>query len=514
MLAGQALILSLSFYCNEFKLIQSQAPPHQQTGCAKFYKFKPITTTTIPSINDPKSNPNTSSTGDYQVSYSASSSSSSSSSFSSSSSPEASSSTEEVVTAQLDSGPTSKSTKGIHKANHRRDVLDLEHTGDPVQTNEPELRTINEEDNQYNVLLAKGGFGHIKKSAKHAAPIGKGESGTKADSSVKDETKPETEHTTDTSGSSLSAEKNSTSDGYTSTPKGDEHGSDGENEKGTTTKDASPPHFGPPTKKSGGLHHGKPKKDVQPSRATPKPKEDPTKPDGKEPAKDAASTTVTAPDAANKTKTDEAKKPTTATSDGLGAGKSEKDKVDQPAYPTIDSLLEPAKNSTPTAGLDAASKVQINTGPAPSKIPTKDPKPIASAQSSSPSFKTSGNVEMIPDGKGICGPVSTETTIGVCLWSGSDSSGADLNKSGWLTTALNSNCGKEVIVSRADNPSVTITAKVVDGCGFNQLKAEVGCSEIYLTKMAFISLKPNELESKSGHLNNIVWKFKDSAQIN
>ncbi|EGG08557.1 uncharacterized protein MELLADRAFT_77357 [Melampsora larici-populina 98AG31] len=473
MLAGQVLILTLWVSFHQLDLISSQQP---QTGCSKYYKLK----LTTPSSNDPTGLPlnpskNNTSKDDLRVSFS----SSSSSSFSSSSS-------ETFTIDEALSGQKSGSiSQPVHSKRHnKRDVVDLNQTEDLVQDHEPELRTINEEDDQYNVLSAKTGFSKFSKHPKSKHTTSKEDSKNETDSIPKSDTKLSdaiatslipTGEIPETPISSVSGDTNTT-DSYTSPSTSTSKG-DGDNEIDQTKKDSSPPKFSPPTSKSQGLHGKGIKKDVQ------------------------------AKPSLEKLEEKESKKPTRTVKNGVGS-----DQVKSDLTATNSGLQSSLQQPNQTQSI-ISSDLNLNSKTKIGADPTKIIK-SQSGQGSSPSFKTSGNVEMIPSGKGICGPVLTDSVLGVCLWSGSDQTGNDVNQSGWLTTALNSNCGKEVILSRSDNPSLTITAKVVDGCGFNQLKADVGCSEIYLTKMAFLALKPNEIESKSGHLNNLVWKFKDSTQIN
>ncbi|KAH9809696.1 hypothetical protein DFH28DRAFT_904553 [Melampsora americana] len=471
MLAGQVFILSFIIYFNQFNPILSQ----KQSGCAAYYKFKPLTTSTTSST---KLSPNNNTNGDDSQ-YST---------YTSTSSWTTTSSVDDLSTGQ-DLVSTSKTTVSHSKRHTRREILDLEQAQDPVQGTETELGTLNEDDIKSNVLLAKGGFGKVSKHTKSKASPAKGLSGlkedknptTKADPELSDglhgKHSPPTGDITDGSSSGSSGKNNST-DSYVSPSKGDDHTTDSESEKEKPKKGSGPPKFSPPTGKSEGLHGIK--KDVQPKPSIPKSNEGPSKIDPIESDKTDSSL-------------DPIEKVTAAP--GLASGKSDKSKLDPTLHPALESNLEPSpiKKGTPT-GLDTGSK-------------PKDHKTHQSAHSADQPFKTSGYVEMIPSGSGVCGPVSTENVLGVCLWSGSDSTGSDPSKSGWLTSGLNSNCGKEVLVYRSDDPTVKITAKVVDACGFNKLKAETGCSEIYLTKMAFLAMKPNESESKTGHLNNLVWKL-------
>ncbi|EGF98092.1 uncharacterized protein MELLADRAFT_96159 [Melampsora larici-populina 98AG31] len=109
--------------------------------------------------------------------------------------------------------------------------------------------------------------------------------------------------------------------------------------------------------------------------------------------------------------------------------------------------------------------------------------------------------------EGICGTYNTETDLGVCLWSGSDTDGKDISKSGWVSSAITTNCGREVAVLRT-GLTKPVVLKVIDGCNFATTTADVGCSQIYLTKMAFKALNPTAEENSSGFFKDaLVWDF-------
>ncbi|KAI8457397.1 hypothetical protein BY996DRAFT_6913445 [Phakopsora pachyrhizi] len=110
-------------------------------------------------------------------------------------------------------------------------------------------------------------------------------------------------------------------------------------------------------------------------------------------------------------------------------------------------------------------------------------------------------------GDGICGKYNSDTELGVCLWSGEDTTGQDPAKSGWLNSALTDNCKKLVAVYRSEAQQ-PIVAKVLDGCDFRTTKASFGCSQIYLTKKAFMALNPSKEDLNNGFFrDSLMWDF-------
>lgn len=153
------------------------------------------------------------------------------------------------------------------------------------------------------------------------------------------------------------------------------------------------------------------------------------------------------------------------------------------------SVTSPGK--LPESPVTAPGKTSAGTVPPPSVTPVTTP-------------VSSGSSKTID---GICGPYNTETDLGVCLWSGSDTEGKDISKSGWLSSAITTNCGKEVAVLKA-GLSKPVVLKVIDGCNFATPKPEVGCSQIFLTKKAFKALGPTAKEEADGFFtDHLVWDF-------
>ncbi|CAH7690319.1 expressed protein [Phakopsora pachyrhizi] len=111
--------------------------------------------------------------------------------------------------------------------------------------------------------------------------------------------------------------------------------------------------------------------------------------------------------------------------------------------------------------------------------------PLTSAANSSAS--TSG---------GICGNYNSDADLAVCLWSGSDPTGSDSKQSGWLNT----------ILQRTGSNLPPIIARVADGCNFDTKSPAVGCSQIYLSKKAFMALNPSPEEITAEILKgSVTW---------
>ncbi|EGG07304.1 uncharacterized protein MELLADRAFT_105821 [Melampsora larici-populina 98AG31] len=121
---------------------------------------------------------------------------------------------------------------------------------------------------------------------------------------------------------------------------------------------------------------------------------------------------------------------------------------------------------------------------------------------------TNGSLS-INGGDGICGPYNTDTTSGVCLWSGSNwVDGSDPQTAGWLNGAATGNCGKQVYIQRQNQPETVQYAPVLDGCNFWTRQPEVGCFQIWMTKDLFDKFSPTEEESQNLLISStFTWDF-------
>ncbi|KAH9809409.1 hypothetical protein DFH28DRAFT_1066608 [Melampsora americana] len=124
-------------------------------------------------------------------------------------------------------------------------------------------------------------------------------------------------------------------------------------------------------------------------------------------------------------------------------------------------------------------------------------------------YDTTNGSLSINGGDGICGPYNTETTSGVCLWSGSEwVSGSDPQTAGWLNGAATGNCGKQVYIQRHGQPETVQFAPVLDGCNFWTTQPEVGCFQIWMTKDLFDKFSPTEEESQNLLISStFTWDF-------
>lgn len=127
-------------------------------------------------------------------------------------------------------------------------------------------------------------------------------------------------------------------------------------------------------------------------------------------------------------------------------------------------------------------------------------------------FKTTAPVDWLASDVSPCGPsYKTEEVLGACLWQGTDPTGGDPLKAGWLSGSNTQMCGKELSVARAGKPDVMITVKVIDACSFDIKKVKPGCNQLYLTKKAFDALKPTPAEEEKGSLTDLIWDIKATA---
>ncbi|KAH9821218.1 hypothetical protein DFH28DRAFT_583272 [Melampsora americana] len=108
----------------------------------------------------------------------------------------------------------------------------------------------------------------------------------------------------------------------------------------------------------------------------------------------------------------------------------------------------------------------------------------------------------------ICKPYDSETEIGICLWSGLDQTGNDRKQSGWISASAAENCGKEIIFARTGSTAKPIVGKLLDGCQLEATTLSAGCSQVFLTKKAFLALNPTAEEIASETLNGtLTWDF-------
>lgn len=124
-------------------------------------------------------------------------------------------------------------------------------------------------------------------------------------------------------------------------------------------------------------------------------------------------------------------------------------------------------------------------------------------------YDTTNGSLSIDGGDGICGAYNTETTSGVCLWSGSNwVDGSDPQTAGWLNGAATGNCGKQVYIQRQGQPETVQFAPVLDGCNFWTTQPEVGCFQIWMTKDLFNKFSPTEEESRNLLISStFTWDF-------
>ncbi|KAG0139943.1 hypothetical protein CROQUDRAFT_100817 [Cronartium quercuum f. sp. fusiforme G11] len=124
-------------------------------------------------------------------------------------------------------------------------------------------------------------------------------------------------------------------------------------------------------------------------------------------------------------------------------------------------------------------------------------------------YDTTIPTQAVGGGDGICGPYDTNTTSGVCLWSGSDwVDGSNPATAGWLNGAETSNCRKLVYIQRANQPETVQVVPVLDGCYFGAKKPEVGCFQVWMTSNLFNKFNPTDEERANLIFNgNFTWDF-------
>ncbi|KAH9809054.1 hypothetical protein DFH28DRAFT_596129 [Melampsora americana] len=124
-------------------------------------------------------------------------------------------------------------------------------------------------------------------------------------------------------------------------------------------------------------------------------------------------------------------------------------------------------------------------------------------------YTTSIPTNPVAGGDGICGRYESKTTLGVCLWSGSNFiDGSDPKTSGWLNGGLKKNCNKFVYIQRKGKPETIQYARVLDGCSFNTKDPKVGCFQMWMTISLFNKFKPSKEDSKKGSISDsFTWGF-------
>ncbi|EGF99406.1 uncharacterized protein MELLADRAFT_94651 [Melampsora larici-populina 98AG31] len=181
--------------------------------------------------------------------------------------------------------------------------------------------------------------------------------------------------------------------------------------------------------------------------------------------------------------------------------------------------LTSVSGSKPVAGVDSlptppqtnlTSNATTGSGIPPSDAPiSKPPTGGVSDASSSRDGVADGSRSSNPK---ICKPYDSETEIGLCLWSGVDQTGKDRKQSGWISASAVENCGKEIIFTRTGSTTQPIVGKLLDGCQLEATTPSAGCSQVWLTKKAFMALNPSAEEIASETLNGtLTWDFNSQT---
>ncbi|KAG0147641.1 hypothetical protein CROQUDRAFT_76332 [Cronartium quercuum f. sp. fusiforme G11] len=131
-------------------------------------------------------------------------------------------------------------------------------------------------------------------------------------------------------------------------------------------------------------------------------------------------------------------------------------------------------------------------------------------------YDTTQATKAVAGGRGICGYYDTNTTSGVCLWSGTNwVDGSDPSTSGWLDGAETRNCGKQVYIQLQGRPETVQYANVLDGCNFATHDPNVGCFQIYLTIDLFKKFNPTDQELANYTMNALFsWDFNNESGNN
>jgi len=173
-------------------------------------------------------------------------------------------------------------------------------------------------------------------------------------------------------------------------------------------------------------------------------------------------------------------------------------KKDGCVYSSADNRTRcPAPPKNHTAPIPAFSLVSQDN-----KKPKKSPPHLVRRYDATvPSFPVGG-------GNGTCGFYNSTTEIGVCLWSGAEQVNPTAATAGWLDGPKTSNCHKRVYIQRTGYPGTVQYAKVLDGCGFNTVKLDVGCFQIGVTIALFNKFNPSPDEQKHQLLfGGLTWDF-------
>ncbi|KAH9817803.1 hypothetical protein DFH28DRAFT_1123726 [Melampsora americana] len=113
----------------------------------------------------------------------------------------------------------------------------------------------------------------------------------------------------------------------------------------------------------------------------------------------------------------------------------------------------------------------------------------------------------VAGGNGNCGFYNTTSDLGVCIWSGSDTTGNSTTNNGWLNTATTDNCNKQIYIQRQGQPNTVQYVPVIDSCNFNTVDPALGCFQVFVTRALYDSFNPTQEELNSGSLYNLTWDF-------
>ncbi|EGG02216.1 uncharacterized protein MELLADRAFT_91542 [Melampsora larici-populina 98AG31] len=134
-------------------------------------------------------------------------------------------------------------------------------------------------------------------------------------------------------------------------------------------------------------------------------------------------------------------------------------------------------------------------------------------------YDTTTPSSFVAGGNGNCGFYNTTSdlgeahagyvkpNLGVCIWSGSDTTGNSTTDNGWLNQATSDNCNKQIYIQRQGQPDTVKFVPVIDSCNFNTVDPALGCFQVFVTRALYDSFNPTQEELNSGALNNITWDF-------
>ncbi|KAG0146432.1 hypothetical protein CROQUDRAFT_107180 [Cronartium quercuum f. sp. fusiforme G11] len=130
-------------------------------------------------------------------------------------------------------------------------------------------------------------------------------------------------------------------------------------------------------------------------------------------------------------------------------------------------------------------------------------------------YETEDPAYFLDSGHGICGQYKSNSTRGVCLWTGTDPSGSDPKQAGWLNGALDVNCKKNIWIMRENQAHTRQIARVIDGCAMNTYNisdANSACQQVYLSEKLYYDFDPTDEELQSGSISDLVWNFADGTE--